>query len=708
MHPASSLLALATLLFCLATAGAAELHVALTGNDANPGTAARPLATLEHARDAARQSPGATVTVHRGTWERTASFELTAADSGTTWRAAPGEEVRLSGGRSVPADAWKPVDDPAVLERLDPAARGHVVRTDLKALGIGPLAALPTAFRGAPPVPELFCNDVRCTLARWPNEGWATISKIIEPGSVPRVGDAGKTGGVFEYSGDRPARWRAEAGVWLRGYWCFDWFEETLQVAAIDPAQRRITFAAPTVYGVKQGNPSPRRWYALNLLEELDRPGEYYLDRGAGTLYFWPPQAPGRARVVLSTLNAPVVALQDSSRATLRGFIVEAGLANGIEVTGGSEVKVDACRVRNLRQTGIVVRGGDHHRVAACDIHDTGTGGVVLEGGDRKTLTPAGHEVVNCHIHHYSVHQFTYASAVHLAGVGNLAAHNLIHDAPHMAIGIGGNDMVVEYNVIHDVTTATDDSGALYKGRDPSCRGNVIRYNFWHHIGSPLGHGTAAVYFDDGDGGDQVIGNVFYQCGDPGRGSFGTVFSHGGHDLLAEGNVFIECKRPLGSAPWNDQRWADAMRDPDWVNKLLKQVDITRPPYTTRYPALVGFMDPQPGVPRVSRAVRNLLVGCGEIKSGNWQVDPAENWITTEDPGFVDAAHGDFRFRPDAAVFRHLPAFAPIPFERIGLYADALRPEPPAERWTGGPLRPLPVRSAAAAAAAPARKGPAP
>ncbi|MBI2302155.1 MAG: hypothetical protein HYU66_24895, partial [Armatimonadetes bacterium] len=71
------------------------------------------------------------------------------------------------------------------------------------------------------------------------------------------------------------------------------------------------------------------------------------------------------------------------------------------------------------------------------------------------------------------------------------------------------------------------------------------------------------------------------------------------------------------------------------------------------------------------------------------------------------AAHGDFRFRREAPVFRHLPSFAPIPFEKIGLYADALRPKPPAERWTGGPLRPLPVRTAAAAAA-PARTGPAP
>ena len=174
-----------------------------------------------------------------------------------------------------------------------------------------------------------------------------------------------------------------------------------------------------------------------------------------------------------------------------------------------------------------------------------------------------------------------------------------------MAVGISGNDHVFEYNIVRDVCTASDDAAALYKGRNPSCRGNVIRYNFWRDIGSPMGHGTAAVYFDDGDGGDTVFGNVFFRCGHPGRGSFGTVFSHGGHDNTAENNIFIECQRALGSAPWDDKRWKEAVdggQGCEWQTRLLKEVDITQPPYTTRYPNLVGFMNPQPGqVPRQPR-----------------------------------------------------------------------------------------------------------
>ena len=407
----------------------------------------------------------------------------------------------------------------------------------------------------------------------------------------------------------------------------------------------------------------------MNLLEELDQPGEFYIDRAKGLLYFWPPSPPAGARIVLSTLNAPLLTLNDAAHVVLRGFIVEAGLGNGIEVTGGRGNRIEGCEIRNTRQLGIRVSGGTGHRVARCKIHDTGTGGLVLEGGDRKTLTPAGHEALDNHIWQFSRHQPTSAYGLILGGVGNRAAHNLVHDAPHQAIGIQGNDHVFEYNIVHDVVTETDDAGALYKGRNPSCRGNIIRYNFWRDIGSPMGHGTAAVYFDDGDGGDTVFGNIFLRCGHPGKGSFATVFSHGGHDNLAQNNIFIDCKRALGSAPWNDKRWKETVDGGHgcfWQKLLLEDVDITKPPYTTRYPDSVGFMNPQPGQPRENHSKNNLLVRCGQTSSGNWEIDPNEIWVTDQDPGFVNPANENFQLRPDAEVFNRLPGFEPIPFDKIG------------------------------------------
>ncbi len=667
----------ALLLVPLATLHAAEFYVAPNGNDTNAGTEAKPFATLERARDAIRASKareGSTVVVRAGAYQIGASFVLGPQDSGTetapvVWQAAPREKVRLIGGPTMPASSFGPVTNQAILNRLDLAVRGKVVQADLAAFGIKDLGNYPDLFRGVPMVPELFFNDQRMTVARWPNEGWATIARIIDGGTTHQASNQPPRPGVFEYSGDRPARWNVEGGVWLLGYWCFDWYEEAIKVKAVNRETRQIMLARPAAYGVKQGNPSPRRYRALNLLEELDQPGEYYVDRKSGLLYFWPPSQIAGARVVLSTLKAPIISLKDASHVTLRGFVVEAGLGDGLAVAGGRNNRIESCEVRNFRQVGVRVAGGTGHCVESCDIHDTGTGGLVLEGGDRKTLTPAGHRAVNNHIWRFSQHQLSYASGITLGGVGNRATHNLLHDAPHMAVGINGNDHLFEYNIVRDVCTASDDSGALYKGRNPSARGNIIRYNFWQDIGSPMGHGTAAIYFDDGDGGDTVLGNIFVRCGYPGKGSFGTVFNHGGHDNIAENNIFVDCKRALGSAPWNDKRWMETIAGGHgcyWQRLLLKDVNITRPPYTERYPALLGFMNPQPGQPRVNHAKNNVLVRCQQVSSGNWKYTPEEMWITDQDPGFVNVAQGNFQLRADAELFKRLPGFKPIPFATIG------------------------------------------
>jgi len=680
------LLCLAALLTFASSCPAETIfHVASTGSDTNPGTVTRPFATLMRARQAVRLAAVEQVrkvVVHGGTYAVGTTFTLDRLDSGTAaapviWEAASGESVRLVGAISVPMTACKLAMEAPVLTRLDPAAKGRVLVVDLRALGVTNLPTPPIAYHGVPPGPELFLDQRRMTLARWPNEGWATIGRILESGSRPRDGDKRGLAGSFEYTGDRPARWKAEEGVWLQGYWCYDWYDEVIKIATIDPATGRISLAAPHVYSLMQGNPSPRRYRALNVLEELDRPGEFVRDSQSNRLYFWPPTNLETAGISLATLDAPIMALRDVSHVTVRGFVIESGLDNGIEITDGAACEIAACEIRNTRRLGIRVTGGSRHRVSSCDIHHTGQGGLVLGGGERKTLTPAGHVAVDNHIWRFSEHQLTSAYGLSFEGVGNRAAHNLIHDAPHQAVYVGGNDHVFEFNEVHHVCTETDDCGALYKGRNPSCRGNVIRFNYWHDIGSPMGHGNAAVYFDDGDGGDTVFGNVFVRCGEPGKGSFGTVFSHGGHDNRAENNVFVDCKRALGSAPWDEARWRDALnggQDCVFLEKLLKEVDITKPPYTSRYPELVGFLNPPPKARRVNHACLNVMVRCGEVSGGNWHIEPNANWSTDDDPGFVDASNGDYRLRPDASVFKRLTRFQPISFEKLGLQRKLANP----------------------------------
>jgi len=673
-------LLLAFLLASVFAASATEFHVAPDGTDSNRGTKLAPFASLERARAAVRSlkqsiglpADGVAIWIHGGEYALVSTFELGPKDGGESnrpvvYRAIEGNEVRMVGGRSLAAESFQPVSTLDILRRLDAAARPHVLRADLRTLGITNYGVFPDQFSGAALVPELFFNDQRMTLARWPNEGWAEIGKVIESGPAPWRNHASDKLGAFAYDGDRPARWLGAPAVWLQGYWCFDWSSETIRVGNIDTNDHRITLAKQHVYGLGSGNSGSRRFFAVNLLEELDQPGEYFIDRDTGALFFWPPSSLRGARVVLSTLTQPVIALRDASHVTLRGITVEACAGNGIEIKDGRNDGIVACRIRNTGMAGVVVEGGTQHRVVACDIFDTGTDGLKIEGGNRKTLTPSGHEAVNNHIHDVSRRQRTAAYHVHLDGVGVRLAHNLLHDGPHQAIGITGNDHLIELNEIHHTGMETDDCGSFYMGRNPSERGSVLRYNFWHHIGSTRRHGSCAVYFDDGAGGQTVLGNIFYRAA---GGSFGAVFSHGGHDNTVRNCIFIECPLAFGSAPWKDSSWKEWLSGALWQEKLLKEIDITKPPYADRYPELKRFMEFN-GEPRRNHARANLIVNCRAVQTGNWDV--TDSFVTDTDPGFVNAAKLDFQLRDGSTAFAKIPGFEKIPFNQIGLQRDEFR-----------------------------------
>jgi len=110
-------------------------YVSPGGDDRGQGTEGKPFATLLRAKAAVRDAgpnQARKVVVGGGAYYLKETLTLEKEDSGTTkvpvvWQAAPGEEVRLVGGRAIPPEAFGPVDSSRVIARLDPAARGKVV-----------------------------------------------------------------------------------------------------------------------------------------------------------------------------------------------------------------------------------------------------------------------------------------------------------------------------------------------------------------------------------------------------------------------------------------------------------------------------------------------------------------------------------------------------------------------------------------------------
>lgn len=661
----------------------ATLFVSPQGADANPGTKERPFATLERARDEIRKlKKGGTLPVggvacyiRDGEYVVKQTFKLTAEDSGTGQTpilyAAFGEETpRFTGGRRV--SGFTRVTDPAVLARLPEESRGKVWQADLKALGLGDLGRFEPkgtyGTRRRQPMLELFFDGKAMEIARWPNDSFVMTGKVLGLEKADQRGRTHSVGGQFVYDGDRPVRWKDESDVWLYGYWFHDWADSYEKVASIDTAQRLITLAPPLHH---YGFAKDKRYYALNLLSEIDRPGEWYLDRNRGVLYLWPPSNPDRATVEISMLAAPFAELDSVAHVTFRGLTWELGRDDGLRIKGGEHCLLAGCTVRNLAGDGVVVEGGTGHGLLGCDLHGMGRGGMILRGGDRKTLASSGHFVENCHLHHLSRIDHTYTPAVLANGVGMRIAHNLMHDIGSSAMRVEGNDHLVEFNEIHSVVLESDDQGGVDVFGNPTYRGNIYRHNFFHHIGSGRSCGSAGIRLDDAISGTLIYGNVFWRSAD---GNFGGVQIHGGKDNVVDNNLFVDCKQAISFSPWGQKRWEQFLGE-GMATTALKQVDITRPPYRTRYPELAALRENADA----NHIWRNLVVQCGQFAVRDRGVnDFLDNHVTSENPGFVNAASGDFRLKPTAAAFGRL-LLAPIPFDEVGLYRDDLRQRLPAK-----------------------------
>jgi hypothetical protein len=599
------------------------------------------------------------VHVRAGTYhlDKTVDIERTGEGRYLTIQAYKDEKVRITGGRKL--TGFKPVADAGVRERIPEGAREHVLQVDLKALGITEYGQVRSGGM------TLYFDDEPMTIASWPNEGFSHIKDITAEAPNESHGRKGSAVGKFYYDTDGPDRWVGESDVWLHGYWFWNWADSYEKVETIDPKTNLITLAKPDHgYGFLKGN----RFRALNVLAELDQPGEWKLDRDAGMLYFWPPAPIDSADAYVSNLQT-AIHLNDASHVTLQGFLIDMTRSTAVRVTGGSNNRIAGCTIRNTGDNAVSISGGDHHTVIGCDMYNLASGGISLVGGDRKALTPAGHLAENNHVHHYGQWKRTYTPAVGVGGVGNTVRHNLFHDAPHNAVQLSGNEHLIELNEFHHVCLETDDVGAFYMGRDWTQRGTVVRHNYFHHLGhGGQGVGVMAVYLDDWASGTTVYGNICYKAGR-------AVLIGGGRDNIVDNNVFVDCV-PAVHVDSRGLGWAKTYFDgtTTTLTDRLNDMNYKEPPYSERYPELLTLYDDEPAVAKGNKITRNISVGGRWLDLANGLTDKVvfliDNLVDT-DPGFVDRAKGNFALKSDSPALDL--GFEPIPIEKIGLYDDEIR-----------------------------------
>lgn len=637
-----------------------KIYVSPEGSDTNTGLQDSPVKTLERAKELIskilKNNAYTTITVfvEDGVYPLDKPLVLTSEESGNAdypvvIKATGKAKPIFTGSREL--KDWQQLKDVAKLNMLPAEAKGKVFVTDLKKAGISDFGnPIEPGNR-----PELFCNGELQTLARWPNSDFEKAGLVKGQTQLPPTfkNRKGTKEGIFEYTDNRQSRWANEPEVFLGGYWFWDWADEFQKVARVDTLSKTLALAEPYHrYGFKDS----LRYFGLNLFCEIDQPGEWYLNRTEGKLYWYPPVGvnPNKAQVTLSILNAPfMVELKDCSHVILQGLSFQESRGSAVSITDGKNCLVKDCRFQRFGRDGIHVDGGSDHGISGCLLQIFGFRGIEMKGGDRKKLIAANHFIENTVVEHFSLFKRTYEPAVHLDGCGMRVSNNRFLYSSSSAMRLEGNDFTIEYNEVSNVVNESDDQGALDMWYNPSYRGVVVRYNRWSDITGGTHSGAAGVRLDDMISGVLIYGNIFERVG---SAMFGGVQIHGGKDNLVENNLFYNCLAAVSFHRWGEKRWWKELDTLAIQKKIYEEVDIRSPQYIQKYPELKTIRENAD----VNTVKNNLIIDC----KNEYLRNKKDVQVLINNPVIQSNGKNTEAFCNPEILAKY--GLKPIPFEKIG------------------------------------------
>lgn len=563
-------------------------------------------------------------------------FYLDSLMSNLNIEAIPGERIIFSGGKSIPVS----------LVQEDLINNRQVKVVDLKKIGIENYGEIKNVGFSRPfknSWAELFVNGKPMNLSRWPNEGMIPMGKIIDQGSIPRNNDFSNRGAIMEYDSARISSWTFTNDMWISGYFKVGYADDALRLKEIDTQNKTLLTDGPTLYGFGSGQPW-NKWFAFNIKEETDLPGEYYLDRKTGQLFFISNEDVINS-LNISMLEEPFFEIHKAKNLNIKNIIFEYSRAAIISLCETENVNIQNCVFRNSGDLGIIVgmgikafkdykhegigeptfntigsllqhlyseqtfyrKGGYNNKIDHCKFYNLGAGGISLGGGNRKTLKAGNNKVSNCLFHSNNRIAKSYRPAIHITGVGNQISNCEIYDTPSMAILMNGNNHLIENNYIHDVCLEIEDQGAFYYGRNPSECGTILRNNLFANI--PGIYSTCAVYHDDGSCGLTVTDNIFYQTG-----RYGVIMG-GGSDNVYKNNIFINGNTAI-HIDKRLQNWAKSLLDKNGLfYKRLNEIKFNEEPYKSAYPYMKDYW-PNDSLPKRNIFENNHFIGY-KVKADN-------------------------------------------------------------------------------------------
>ena len=655
-------------------------YVAAEGNDSWTGklekpNAARtdgPFLTVQRAQKAIRDLKArgpleAPVTVYMrgGRYPLAEPLVFTPEDSGTpqdpiTYAAYPGETPVLSGGREI--YGWKQVTDSQLLAQ----AGGELW-----------MARVPGVKEGKWYFHELFVNGHRRQRARTPNTGFFRVDGKI---------DHGKEAQFKFHPGDIRPEWAAQGDVEVVALQ--SWAEFRMYIRSVDEATSTVMLSTTPAPSNRADN---ARYWVENTMDALDAPGEWYLDRKSGILYYRPE--PGEK---IESVQAIAPVLEQLVRFEGRGgddrvhdirldgltlsdtdwtmgpdgyvdMQAAYDIPAAVEGMGTRLIDIEKCVFKHLGGYAVefggrvggwrgVRQGSNHDRIVGNDMHNLGAGGVKvgdpkLPSGDQQATD--GNVISNNHIYDIGL---VYPAAVGIwvgQSSDNMISHNEIYDTYYTAISVGwtwgygptaarGN--VMESNKMYNIGRGLlSDMGCIYTlGVQP---GTVERNNLCHDV-SRYRYGGWGLYTDEGSSDIILENNVVYRTQD------GGFHQHYGAKNIVRNNIFAYGKEAQIRRTREENHlsftfehnivyWdSGKLLDGSWANNEF-HFDHN----------LYYRTDGQP-------------IKFGKLSFAEWKARGQDVHSLIADPLFVDPSHGDFSLQAGSPAFK--VGFKPIDLSHVG------------------------------------------
>ena len=700
-----------------------KIFVSTVGDDSGDGSEEEPLRTLEKAIDVANEMREDSdklieILLREGTYSVTNTIKIINSqkdDPLLKISAYQDEKVTINAGVDIPLSAMSIADSDFTNAIIDKPNAGSVLQYNLKDAQIEDLGEI--SLRGhlisdeKEAQAELSLNGEVQKLAGWPNGEYTGLIKPTDSNEYGKRTKSGIANGCsFQVNYDRPSQWSKPEQAWLSGTIGPNYEFDYYPVSRFDSEEKRVYLSR----GALEKYYTEPYYRFENVPEELDEPGEYYIDRQSGMLYFYPPEDAPKDSVLTITMSTPTLdvsgkapnsmfRIENSKNIVFENLIFKGGRGSAITGKNNSNIQFINCEINSFGENGIRFDASTDIKISDCKIHDVGQDGILFVScGNYKTLSPSNIVVSNNDIYNFARLERSYKTGIDFGYrcVGATAANNHIHNGPHAGMIFYGVNNDIYGNEFDNLVTEFSDMDALYCNNSnyPWERGNKIHNNYFHDIGKSSMNGrhqinVRAIRTDNRGCGLNIYENLFYNIGDGGNGNgnngIGAITAEGTRNRIFN-NLFVDCNEAyFNTLQYKEIENADdGTLYPDTiinssgvevantingakVADLKKQMENYLPVYGKQFPELYNYFYEHPNMSKTNEFKNNMIINIAiplsnfngtqneEGFRGSQMLTAASgNYVSTSDPGFVSYDNGNLELSSSATLLvEGLPKF---------------------------------------------------